>query len=277
MVKISCVESTELVEEARKVHDLNPTPTAALGRVLTMATMMGAGLKEADDKLTIQINGDGPLGSIIVCANNLGEVKGYVTNPLAEAPLNEKNKLNVKAIVGNGSLNIIKDIGLKEPYIGNVPLTSGEIAEDFTYYYAKSEQIPTAVALGVLVDKDGTVKRAGGYIIQAMPDTPEQILKLIEDRLSSTKSMTEMLEEGMTLEEIAKFISDDLNTYVVEEMTPKYICDCTRDRFERAIFSMSRKDILELSNDEITEVNCQFCNKKYTFTKDEILKLVDLK
>lgn len=277
MVKISCVETTALVEEARKIHELNPTPTAALGRVLTMGTLMGSTLKEDGEKITLQILGNGPLGSILVSGNNKGEVKGYVGNPLAEAPLNSNGKLNVSAIVGTGTLNVIKDIGLKEPYVGNVPLQTGEIAEDFAYYYAVSEQIPTAVSLGVLVDKDGSVKRAGGYIIQALPDTPDQILKLIEDRLKESKSITEMLESNMTLEEIAKFVSDDLNTYVVDESEPKYVCDCSKERMERALFSMGKKDILELANDEVTEVCCHFCNNKYHFTKDEILKMVELK
>ena len=277
MVKITCVESTELVEEARKIHELNPTPTAALGRTLTMAVMMGASLKENDGKITIQILGDGLLGKIIVSVNNKCEVKGYVDNPLAEAPLNEKGKLNVSAIVGKGQLNVIKDIGLKDPYVGNVPLQTSEIAEDFAYYFATSEQIPTAVALGVLVNKDGCVKKAGGYIIQATPDTPEDILKLIEKRISESKSMTEMLEANMKLEEIAKYISDDLNTYKVEEHNPKYECDCSRKRMEKALFCLNKNDIEELANDEITEICCHFCNKKYKFSKEEILKLLELK
>lgn len=277
MVKISCAETTNLVEDARKIHGLNPTPTAALGRTLTMGALMGTMLKEKNEKITIQILGDGPLGSILVSGNMQGEVKGYVGNPLAEAELNEQGKLNVKAIVGKGQLNVIKDIGLKEPYIGNVPLQSGEIAEDFAYYYSVSEQIPTAVALGVLVNKDGSVKKAGGYIIQVMPDTPDEIIKLIENRISKSKSMTTMLEEGKTLEDIAKYISNDLNTYVVSECEPKYFCDCSRERMERAIFSMSKNDILELSEDEITEVCCHFCNKKYHFSKEDILKLVKMK
>lgn len=277
MVKISCVETTELVEEARKIHKLNPTPTAALGRVLTMATLMGTMLKEDNEKITVQIVADGPLKGILASSNKKGEVKGYVGNPMAEADLNEVGKLNVSAIVGNGHLNVIKDIGLKEPYVGNVPLQTGEIAEDFAYYYAISEQIPTAVSLGVLVNKDGSVKRAGGYIVQALPDTPDQILGLIEDRLSNCKSVTEMLEDGMTLEEIATYVSDDLGTYVVEECTPKYVCDCSKERMERALFSLGKADIEELANDEVTEICCHFCNKKYHFSKDEILELVNKK
>lgn len=277
MVKISCVETTQMVEEARKTHGLNPTPTAALGRTLTMGAMIGTMQKGENDKITIQILGDGPLGAIVVSSNSKGEVKGYVNNPLAEADLNSKGKLNVSAIVGKGTLNIIKDIGLKEPYVGNVPLQTGEIAEDFAYYYAVSEQIPTAIALGVLVNPDGSVKRAGGYFLQVMPDTPDEIITLIENRITNAGTITQMLEKGMTLEEIAKYISDDLNTYTVEECVPKFKCDCSRERMEKAIFSLGKQEILELSEDEVTEICCHFCNKKYHFSKEEILKLVDLK
>ena len=268
------VSSRNIVEEARKIHGLNPTPTAALGRLLTMSALMGTMLKGENEKVTLQILGDGPLGSMLAIGNSKGEVKGYVSNPMAEAPLNSIGKLNVSGIVGKGQLNVIKDIGLKEPYVGNVPLQTGEIAEDFAYYYAVSEQIPTAVMLGVLVNKDGSVKRAGGCVIQIMPDTPEQIIKLIEDRLKESPSITEMLEKNMSLEEIAKYVSDDLNTYVVDECVPKYICDCSKERIERALFSMGKKDILELSNDEITEVTCHFCNKKYIFTPQDIANLI---
>lgn len=276
MVKISCVETTALVEEARKFHETNPTPTAALGRTITMAVLMGTMMKNETDKLTIQILGDGPVGQILAVCNAKGEVKGYIANPMAEAPLKENGKLNVSGIIGKGQLNVIKDIGLKEPYVGNVPLQTGEIAEDFAYYYAMSEQTPSAVALGVLVDKDGSVKKAGGYVLQIMPDTPEQIIKLIEERLKIAKPITQMLEEQMTLEEIAKYISDDLATYEVEEIEPKYKCDCSRKRMEKALISIGKKDILSLAEDEQTEVACQFCNKKYKFSKEEILKLTKL-
>lgn len=276
-VKITCIESTEIVEKARTLHNLNPTPTAALGRTLTMGAMMGAEIKEDQGKVTIQIIGNGSLGKILVAANNNCEVKGCVDNPFAEAPLNEQGKLNVKAIVGKGQLNVIKDIGLKEPYVGNVPLQTGEIAEDFAYYFAISEQVPSAVALGVLVNKDGSVKKAGGYLIQATPDTPEEILKLIENRISESDSITQMLEKGMSLEEIATYISDDLNTHIVEEKIPKYICDCSKERMEKALICLSKKDILDLANDDVTEICCHFCNQKYQFSKNEILKLYDTK
>ena len=275
MVTISCVDSTELVEEARKIHKMNPTPTAALGRTLTMAAMMGAMLKGEGEKVTIQILGDGPLGSITVAANNKAEVKGYVSNSMAEAEALPNGKLNVGGIVGNGSLNVIKDIGLKDPYIGNVPLQTGEIAEDFAYYYAVSEQVPSAVALGVLVNKDGSVKRAGGYIIQILPDTPLEIISLIENRLNNIKPITEMLEEGMTLEEIATYVSDDLNTRVVEEIVPKFKCDCSRERMEKALITIGRTDLEELQKDEKTELECHFCDKKYVFTSEDIKKLLE--
>lgn len=274
MVKISCVETTGLVEEARKIHQTNPTPTAALGRTLTMAVLMGTMMKNETDKLTIQILGDGPAGQIIAVSNKNGEVKGCIANPMGEAPLKPNGKLNVSAIIGKGELNVIKDIGLKEPYVGNVPLQTGEIAEDFAYYYAMSEQTASAVALGVLVEKDGSVKKAGGYVLQIMPDTPDEIISLIEQRLKESKSITQMLEEGMTLEEIAKYISDDLATYEVEELHPKYKCDCSRERMEKALISIGRKDIMELAEDEETELTCQFCNKKYKFSKEEILNLI---
>lgn len=269
MAKITCIDSTELVEKARGIHKLNPTPTAALGRMLTMTAMMGAMLKEDGEKITSQIICEGPVKSILAVSDNKARVKGYVGEPLAEADNRADGKLNVGGIVGKGHLNIIKDIGLKEPYIGNVELQTGEIAEDFAYYYAVSEQIPTAIALGVLVDKDGSVKRAGGYLIQIMPDTPEQIIKLIEDRLATAKSITTMLEENMTLEEIAEYISDDLNTRAVEEIVPEYKCDCSRERMQRALLTLGKKDLVEIAQDEKTELVCHFCNKKYEFSVKE--------
>lgn len=273
MVKISCVDSTNLVEEARRIHKLNPTPTAALGRLLTMAALMGASMKNEDDKLTLQILGDGPIGSLLATSNQKAEVKGYVSEPLAEAESTKEGKLNVGAVIGKGDLRVIKDIGLKEPYIGMVPLQTGEIAEDFAYYFAFSEQIPSAVALGVLVDKDGSVKRAGGYLLQIMPNTPDEIIKLIEDRIKTSKSITQMLEENMTLEEIATYISDDLDTRVVEEIEPKYKCDCSKERMERALISLGKKELDGLAQDEKTEIECHFCNKKYIFSKEEIIEL----
>ena len=274
MVTISCIDATELVETARKIHKMNPTPTAALGRTLTMGAMMGAMLKGENEKITLQIIGNGPLGSILVVANHRAEVKGYVSNSMAEAEALPNGKLNVGGIVGKGTLNVIKDIGMKEPYVGNVPLQTGEIAEDFAYYYAVSEQIPSAVALGVLLNKDGSVKKAGGYVIQILPDTPDEIITLIEKRLSNIKSITEMLEDGMTLEEIADYVSDDLNTRVVEEILPQFKCDCSKERMERALLTIGKSDLEELEKDPVTELECHFFIYKYSFTSEEIKDLV---
>ena len=275
MVTVCCVDTTELVEKARKIHRMNPTPTAALGRTLSMGAMMGANLKGENEKVTIQILGNGNLGSILVVANVKSEVKGYVSNAMAEADSLPNGKLNVGAIVGKGTLNVIKDIGLKEPYIGNVPLQTGEIAEDFAYYYAVSEQVPSAVALGVLVNKDGSVKKAGGYLVQILPDTPEEIITLIEKRLTTVKPITQMLEEGMILEEIAKYITDDLNTRAIEEIVPKWKCDCSKERMEKALLTIGRKELEELQKEEITQLECHFCDQKYKFTREEIKKLLE--
>lgn len=275
MVTVCCVDTTELVEKARKIHKMNPTPTAALGRTLTMGTMMGAALKGENEKVTIQILGNGAIGSILVVANAKAEVKGYVSNAMAEADSLLNGKLNVGGIVGKGNLNVIKDIGLKEPYVGNVPLQTGEIAEDFAYYYAVSEQVPSAVALGVLVNRDGSVKKAGGYLVQILPDTPEEIIALIEKRLSTVKSITQMLEEGMTLEEIAKYVTDDLNTRKTEELIPSWKCDCSKERMEKALLTLGKQELEELQKDEITQLECHFCNQKYKFTSEEIKKLLE--
>lgn len=275
MVTVCCVDTTELVEKARKIHKMNPTPTAALGRVLTMGAIMGATLKGENEKVTVQILGDGALGSILVVANAKAEVKGYVSNAMAEADFLPNGKLNVGGIVGKGTLNVIKDIGLKEPYIGNVPLQTGEIAEDFAYYYAVSEQVPSAVALGVLLNRDGSVKKAGGYLVQILPDTPDEIIKLIENRLSNVKSITQMLEEGMALEEIAEYVTDDLNTRKIEERVPSWECDCSKERMEKALLTLGKKELEELQKDKMTQLECHFCNQKYQFTSQEIKSLLE--
>ncbi len=272
MVKISCIDSTDIVEEARRIHKLNPTPTAAVGRVLTMASLMGSMMKNEEDRLTVQILCDGPIKEILVTTNSNGNVKGYTGNPFAEASLNKNGKLNVGAIVGSGELRIIRNMEGSSPYIGTVPLQTGEIAEDFAYYYAKSEQIPTAVLLGVLVGKDGNVEKAGGAILQVLPATPEQIIRLIESRMKESMPITQMLEENKTLEEIAKYISDDLNTYSIEEKHPIWKCDCSKEKYEKAILSMNEQEIKELLEDEKIETLCNFCNSKYTFTKEEIIE-----
>lgn len=277
-VNIVCANTTFLVEKAREIHDLSPVATAALGRTLTIGAIMGANMKSVDDTLTIQINGKGPLGRIMVVASNFPKVKGYVENPIVDIPLKQDGKLNVGEAVGkNGFLNIIKDIGLKEPYTGLVPLVSGEIAEDFANYFAISEQTPTVVALGVLVDKNG-VKSAGGYLLNLLPDATEEDIKRIENAVQKCKPISKMLEEHMTLEEIAKQVSQDEGIQVIEEnIIPVYECNCNKEKFERGIVSLGKKEIEAIIEEQgEAEVICHFCNKKYVFTKEELEEIAKL-
>ena len=274
---VTCINSTYLVEKTRKVHDLSPTATASLGRVLTITAIMGADLKQMQDKITIKINGGGPIGNIIATTNCFPKVRAYVTNPHVELPLKENGKIDVGGAVGtNGYLTVIKDIGLKEPYVGMVPLVSGEIAEDFTSYFASSEQKPTVVALGVLVDKNG-VKLSGGYVISPMPDAKEEDIKSIEDAINKAKPISKMLEEGMSLLEIAKTVTNDENIKVIEEdIIPVYECDCSKERFERGLISLGKKELEQIINqDEKAEIVCQFCNKKYNFSKEELKEILE--
>ena len=276
-VSIICAKTTNLVEEARKIHDLTPTTTAALGRVLTMASIMGSELKNDDDNITIQIDGKGPVGKIVVVTNSLSKVKGYMQNPLIELPLNNLGKIDVGGAVGrDGYINIIKDIGLKDPYIGITPIVTGEIAEDFTKYFADSEQKPTAIALGVLVNKDGT-KSSGGYRLNLMPDATEDIITKIENNIKESGSISSMLSENLTLEDIAKKVTGDENLVVLEDdIEPKYECDCSREKFEKGLISLGKKELLDIiKEDSEIETVCHFCNKKYVFDKkyiEEILK-----
>ena len=276
-VGVTCINSTYLVEEARKTHDLSPTATASLGRVLTITAMMGADLKQMQDKITIKINGGGPIGNLIVTSNCFPKVKAYVTNPHIEISLKENGKIDVGGAVGkDGYLTVIKDIGLKEPYIGMIPLVSGEIAEDFTKYFATSEQKPTVVALGVLVDKNG-VKASGGYIISTMPDAKEEDIVAVEKAIKEAKPISKMLEEGMSLRDIAKTITNDKDIKVIEQnIMPVYECDCSKERFERGLISLGKKELEKIINeDEKAEIICQFCNKKYNFSKDELKGIIE--
>lgn len=277
-VNIICANTTFLVEKARQTHDLSPTAVAALGRTLTIASIMGANMKSVEDSLTIQINGNGPIGKIIVVASNFPKVKGYVQNPIVDIPLKEDGKLNVGEAVGKtGFLNIIKDIGLKEPYTGLVPLVSGEIAEDFANYFAISEQKPTVVALGVLVDKNG-VKSAGGYLLTLLPDATEDDIKKIEEAIKKCDTISKMLEQNMTLEDIAKKVTQDENIKVLEEnIIPVYECNCSKEKFEKGIISLGKKEIESIIKEQgNAEVKCQFCNKKYEFTKEELEKIIGI-
>ena len=276
-VGIICADTTYLVEQARKIHDLSPVATAALGRTLTVSSIIAINMKDKDDRLTVQIKGDGPIGNIVVVANNFPELKGYVGNNLLDLPLNENGKLNVGQAVGkNGFLNVIKDIGLKDPYIGMVPLVSGEIAEDFTNYFATSEQTPSVVSLGVLVNSDG-VKKSGGYVLTLMPYATEDIIEKIEKNIEKIDSISKMLDENIPLIEIAKKATGDENIKVIEEnIIPVYECDCSKEKIEKGLIAIGKdelKDIIETQGN--IETVCHFCNKKYNFSKRELQNLLD--
>ena len=272
-INITCVETTNLVEEARKIHDLSPVATAALGRCLTMSALMAAGFKIEDDSITLQIKGNGPIGNIIVTSDGKLRTRGYVTNPQVDVPLREDGKLNVGKAVGNeGFLYVIKDIGLKEPYIGMSKLISGEIAEDFTNYYYISEQKNTAVALGVLVDSNG-VKKAGGFIVSSMPDATEDELFILENRLQEAKSISQMLDENMSLIDIAKDITGDENIKVLDEdnKNPVYECSCSKEKMEKALISIGKEELNKIKEeDKKAEIVCHFCNKKYEFSEEDL-------
>lgn len=275
-ISIVCARTTNLVEKARITHDLSPVATAALGRALTISSIMSSNMKNKEDRLTVQIKGNGPLGGIVIVGNNEPKVKGYVINPRVDIPLNKNGKLNVGGAIGkDGFLNVIKNIGLKDPFTGMVPLISGEIAEDFTNYFATSEQTNTAVALGVLVDSNG-VKLSGGYVVTPMPDATEDDLFILENRIKEAKPISQMLD-GMTLEEIAIDITGDENVQIIEDdIIPIYECDCTKEKIERGLIAIGKKELEDIINtQENIETVCHFCNKKYNFNKEELLEILN--
>ena len=276
-INITCISTTNLVEEARKIHNLSPVATAALGRTLTIATIMGANLKGENDTVTLQIKGNGPIGGITAVSNSMAKTRGYVINPSVDVPLRNDGKLNVGLAVGNeGFLYVIKDIGLKDPYIGMSKLISGEIAEDFTNYLYTSEQTSSAVALGVLVDKNG-VKASGGYLVSAMPDATEDELFILEQRIKEAKPISQMLAENMSLEDIAKDITGDVNLKMIEDnIKPEYKCNCSRERMEKALISVGKEELNKIiEEDKKAELVCHFCNKKYEFNEKELSKLIE--
>ena len=275
-VSITCAMTTELVDEARKIHDLTPVSTAALGRLLTMATIMGSDLKDEEDNITLQIKGNGPIGTMVAVVNGNMNVKGTVGNPYVDIPLNEFGKLDVGMAVGNdGFLNVIKDLGLKKPYIGIVPLSSGEIAEDFARYFTESEQTKSAVALGVLVNKDG-VKSAGGYLVSAMPDATDEDITNLEKNIFEAGAISRMLDEGLSLYEIARKITGDKDVKIIQEnIDAKYECDCSEEKMKKALSTIGKKQLKEiLEEDGKAEMTCHFCNKKYTVSKEELENMI---
>lgn len=275
-ISVVCANTTQLVEKARITHDLSPVVTATFGRMLTITAIMGNEMKSQKDKLTVQIKGNGPIEMMVVTSNNFPKVKGYVANPQVDMLLNEFGKLDVgRAIGSDGYINVIKDIGLKEPYIGISPLTSGEIAEDFANYFVHSEQRNSAVALGVLVNKNG-VKSAGGYIINPMPDATEEEITRVEQAIFQAGAISKMLDEQLTLKEIAQKITGDDNIQVIEEnITPIYQCECSKEHMSDGLASIGKeelKDIIE--TDGKAEIVCHFCNKKYEFNKKELEEII---
>ena len=276
-VRFIAASTTNLVNEGTSVHNCSATASAALGRLLTGASLMGTMLKSDKDSLTLQINGGGPAKPLVATAYANGKVKGYIGNPSVELPLNSKGKLDVGGAIGkDGNLYVIRDMGLKDPYVGQVPIYTGEVAEDLAYYFTVSEQTPSAVALGVLVDTDLSIKAAGGFIIQMMPDADPLLADLITYRLEDVPSVTDMLTTGMSIEEIINEIFDGMDPKIMEEMEPSFTCDCSRDRVERALISIGEKDLREIYEDGKTEeLKCHFCNKSYEFNHEEIGELLE--
>ncbi len=276
-IRIFVAVTTDLVNEAQRIHNTLPVATAALGRTLTAAAIMGQNLKNDTDSVTIQFRGDGPLGNMVAVTDNKSRVRGYVVNPFVDLPLNTDGKLDVGGAIGAGQLNVITDMSLKEPYCGQVPIMTGEIAEDLTYYYAKSEQIPTALGLGVLVGTDNKAEVAGGFMIQLMPEATEEVAGIIEDRMSEIPPITKMLSDGMSAEDILFYLTEGFSMIMQNEgITPEYQCKCSRERMKSAVISVGKKEIESIIHEDgKCDVECQFCNSKYTFEKDELLEMYE--
>ena len=274
-VVVAIINSTEIVNEMQTIHTASAPVCAAMGRLVTGAALMGASLKSRDDSLTLRLNGKGPAGQLIAVVDGHGSLKCCVQNPHADVIDRPDGKLNVGGVVGsNGTLAVVKDLGLKEPYVGQVPLVSGEIAEDITAYYATSEQIPTVCALGVLVDKDLSVKNAGGYLLQLLPGATDEEISLIEENIKNVSSITEMFENGHSINDIIEILLAGFNPNILDEEDVKYNCDCCHERVERAYISLGRAELKKIATEQETvELKCQFCNKAYNFTTADYLNL----
>ena len=266
------MDSTNIVRQAEALHHTSATCSAALGRLLTGASMMGMMLKGEKDMLTLQIAGDGPIGGITVTADALGHVKGYAKNPQVMIGANEKGKLDVAKAVGKGMLRVIKDMGLKEPYVGQTVLESGEIAEDLTYYFANSEQVPSSVGLGVLMDREtNTVKQAGGFIIQLMPFADEELISRLESNLGKVDSVTKLFEEGKTPQQLLELLLEGLTPEILEEGPVEFFCNCDKERVEKALISLGKQELEELiAEGKEIELNCHFCGSSYVFSVEEL-------
>lgn len=274
-IRAFAITSKELVEHARQIHHTTPVATAALGRLLTGGAMMGNMMKGDSDLLTITMRGDGPINGVTVTANSSAQVKGFVGNPNITLPLNYAGKLDVGAAIGYGTMTVSKDLGLKEPYHSELPLTTSEVAEDLTYYFAKSEQVPSAVALGVLIDKDFTVKQAGGFLIQLMPFTEESVIAALEKKIETIPSVTTLLEKGNTPEQILEQIIGEFSIEITDRIIPSYFCNCSKERVSKALISIGKKELHAMIQEgNPIEINCHFCNTNYVFTPAELQELI---
>ncbi len=263
-----------LVETARSAHNTSPVVTAALGRLLTAGSMMGSMMKGEKDVLTLQIHGSGPVQGLTVTADSHGNVKGYANVPDAMMPPNAKGKLDVGGVIGIGFMNVIKDLGLKEPYVGQTVLQTGEIGDDLTYYFVTSEQVPSSVGLGVLMEKDNTVKQAGGFIIQLMPFAEESVIAKLEENLGKVASVTSMLDAGNTPEQMLSIVLDGFDVEITDTMDTQFVCDCGKVKIEKALIAVGKKELKEMIDDgKEIEVNCHFCNKHYVFSVEELKTL----
>lgn len=274
-VRAFAATTRDVVETARQAHNTSPVATAALGRLLTAGAMMGVMMKNEKDILTIQIKCDGPIQGLTVTSDITGSVKGYVENPDVMLPPSKKGKLDVATALGLGVLNVIKDMGLKEPYVGQTILMTSEIAEDLTYYFATSEQVPSSVGLGVLMEKDNTVKQAGGFIVQVMPFVSEEVVAKLEANIANLEPVTTMLDKGYTPEQILETVLDGLDVEFTDTLPTKFSCNCSKSRVEKALISIGRKDIVEMINDgKDIEMHCHFCNTRYNFTVEELKEIL---
>ncbi|MBW4829727.1 MAG: Hsp33 family molecular chaperone HslO [Clostridiaceae bacterium] len=275
-IRVFVASTTNLVEEARKIHNTMPTGTAALGRTLTAASIMGTMMKNEKESISIQFRGDGPIKNIAVVSNSKGEVKGYVGDPTVDLPLKSNGKLDVGGAVGsNGRVIVIKDFGLKDPYIGQSSIVSGEIAEDLTYYFANSEQQPSAVNLGVLVDRDLSVKAAGGYIVQLLPGTLDEDIDKLEESIKNSEPISTLIDKGLTPEEILENVFGKLNMNILDRKEVSFKCNCSRNKIETTLRSLGEKEIKSMiDEDGKAEVICHFCNEKYNFSKEDLKSLL---
>lgn len=276
-IRVICAVTTDIVNEAVRIHNTYPVATAALGRMLTAAAIMGATFKNESDTLTLQIKGDGPLGSVVAVSDAQSKVRGYVSNPYVDRPLNDKGKLDVGGAVGEGFLTVIRDLGLKEPYIGQTPLISGEVAEDISYYYAQSEQIPTAIGLGVLVDVDNTVISAGGFMIQMLPGSTDQMAQKLNETIKNLPPVSKLIKDGTTAEDLFFSVSEGFDMLMDNNFVhPEYKCKCSRERMEEALVSIGAQELRAIIEEQgEAELTCHFCDNKYKFSKEELQNLLN--